>query len=99
MPGACFCLGPPWLKVVILFSCIHGLLLLPLWSRVQSVRYHTFVENDREIILWSLSYLPLIHSRRVVVSYKRKYVHEVLVNHLFKLAQESVWLGKVTAPP
>ena len=28
-------------------------------------------------------------SRRVVVSYKRKYVH-VLVNCLFKLAQESV---------
>ena len=27
-------------------------------------------------------------SRRVVVSYKRKYVHEVLVNCLFKLAQE-----------
>ena len=28
------------------------------------------------------------HSRRVIVSYKRKYVHKVLVNHLFKLAQE-----------
>ena len=27
-------------------------------------------------------------SDRVVVSYKPKYVHEVLVNHLFKLAQE-----------
>ena len=27
-------------------------------------------------------------SRRVVVSYKRKYVHKVLVNHLVKLAQE-----------
>ena len=34
------------------------------------------------------SSLPLIHSRSVVVSYKRKYVHEVLVNLLFKLAQE-----------
>ena len=30
----------------------------------------------------------LIHSRRVVISYKRKYVHKVLVNGLFKLAQE-----------
>ena len=29
------------------------------------------------------------YSRRVV-SYKRKYVHEVLVNYLVKLAQESV---------
>ena len=28
--------------------------------------------------------LPLIHSRRVVVSYKRKYVHELLFNRLFK---------------
>ena len=32
-----------------------------------------------------------IHSRRVVVSYKRKYVHELLVNRLFKPAQEKVW--------
>ena len=32
------------------------------------------------------------HSRRVVVSYQRKYVDEVLVNCLFKLAQEKVWL-------
>ena len=35
-------------------------------------------------------------SRRVVVSYKRKHVHEVLVNRLFKLAQEKVWLGEQT---
>ena len=32
-------------------------------------------------------------SRRVVVSYKRKYVHNVLVN----LAQEKVWLGELIA--
>ena len=38
--------------------------------------------------LWSFSSLPLIHSRRVVVSYKWKYVYKVLVNRLFKLAQE-----------
>ena len=30
--------------------------------------------------------------------YKRKYVHEVLVNCLFKLAQEKVWLGELTVP-
>ena len=41
--------------------------------------------------LRSFSSLPLSHSRRDVVSYKRKYVHEVLVNCLFKLAQEKVW--------
>ena len=48
------------------------------------VRSHTFVEID---------------SRRVVVSYKRKYVHELLVNRLFKPAQENVWLGELTVPP
>ena len=31
--------------------------------------------------------------RRVVLSYKRKYVHKVLVNCLFRLAQESVVRG------
>ena len=36
----------------------------------------------------SFSSLLLNHSRRVVVSNKRKYVHKVLVNRLFKLAQE-----------
>ena len=58
------------------------------------VRPHTFVEIDHEMILL----LPLIHSRRVVVSYKRKYVHELLVNRLFKPAQEKVWLGELTVP-
>ena len=55
------------------------------------VRSHTFVEIDHEMI----STLPLIHSRRVVVSYKRKYVHELLVNRLFKPAQKKVWLGEL----
>ena len=58
-------------------------------------RSHTFVEIDHEIISNSL---PLIHSRRVVVSYKRKYVHKLLVNRLFKPAQEKVWLGELTVP-
>ena len=31
-------------------------------------------------------------------SYKRKYVHELLVNRLFKPAQEKVWLGELTVP-
>ena len=62
------------------------------------VRSHTFVEIDHEIISTAILLLPLNHSRRVVVSYKRKYVHEVLVNRLFKLAQEKVWLGELTVP-
>ena len=44
-------------------------------------RFHTFVENDHEI--FSIGSF----------SYKRKYVHKVLVNRLVKLAQENVWLG------
>ena len=48
---------------------------------------HAFVETDHEIISMAIL-LPSADSRRVVVSYKRKYVYKVLVNHLFKLAQE-----------
>ena len=49
--------------------------------------------------LRSLSSLRLNHSRRVVVSYKGKYVQEALVNCLFELAQEKVWLGELTVLP
>ena len=62
------------------------------------VRSHTFVKIDHEMISTVILLLPLIHSRRVVVSYKRKYVHKLLVNHLFKPAQEKVWLGELTVP-
>ena len=55
-------------------------------------RSHTFVEIDHEIFSTVILLPSADHSRRVV-SYKRKYVHEVLVNCLFKLAQEKVWLG------
>ena len=61
-------------------------------------RSHTFVEIDHEIISPVILLPSADHSRRVVVSYKRKYVHEVLVNCLFKLAQEKVWLGELTVP-
>ena len=61
-------------------------------------RSNTFVEIDHEIISRVILLLPLNHSRRVFVSYKLKYVHEVLVNCFFKLAQEKVWLGQLTVP-
>ena len=48
---------------------------------------HTFAEIDHEINSTAIL-LPSADSRRVVVSYMRKYVHEVLVNCLVKLAQE-----------
>ena len=50
-------------------------------------RSHTLVEIDLEMIS-TVILLPSADSRRVVVSYKRKYVHKVLVNCLVKLAQE-----------
>ena len=58
-------------------------------------RSHTFVEIDHEIIS-EVILLPSAVSFRK--GYKRKYVHEVLVNCMFKLAQEKVWLGELTVP-
>ena len=48
-------------------------------------RSHTFAEIDHEIIPTAILF-PSTDSRRVVVSYKQKYVHEELC--LVKLAQE-----------
>ena len=56
------------------------MILILAWS-------HTLAEIDHEIISMSIL-LPSADSRRIVVSYKRKYVHEVLINHLVKLALE-----------
>ena len=54
---------------------------------VSPAQSHNFVEIDNEIISMAIL-LPSADSRRVIVSYKRKYVHKVLVNRLVKLAQE-----------
>ena len=59
----------------------------PVVASLIPAQSHTFVEVDHEIISTAIL-LPSADSRRVVVSYKQKYVHEVLVNHLVKLAQE-----------
>ena len=55
--------------------------------RLIPARSHTFVEIDHEIISGAIL-LPSVDSRNVVVSYKGKYVHKVLVNRLVKLSQE-----------
>ena len=55
-------------------------------SEVNPSRSHTFVEIDHEMIS-TVILLPSIDSIRIVVSHKQKYVHEVLVNCLVKLAQ------------
>ena len=57
------------------------------------------IRSVRVLIIIYNNIFLLNHSRRVVVSYKQKYVHEVLVNCLSKLAQEKVWLGELTVPP
>ena len=48
-----------------------------------SAQYHTFAETDYEIVSTAIL-RPSADSKRVVVSYKWKYVHEVLVNLLVK---------------
>ena len=48
------------------------------WSLIPALS-HTFVQSDHEIISTTIL-LPSADSRRVVVSKKRKYVREVLVN-------------------
>ena len=53
------------------------------------------MEIDYEIISTAIL-LPSADSRRVVISYKRKFVPKVLVNWLVKLAQEKMWLGELT---
>ena len=50
-------------------------------------RSHTFVEIDHEKNSTAIL-LPSADSRRDFVSYKRKYVHEVLINFSVKVAQE-----------
>ena len=53
-------------------------------------RSHTFEEIDHEKILWPFTSLPQIQEGL------RKYMHNVLVNSIVKLAQEKVWLGGPT---
>ena len=60
-------------------------------------RSHTFLENDHEIIS-TVILLPSADLRRVVVSYKQKYEHEVLVNCLVKLAQEKSVVRRTDLP-
>ena len=57
---------------------------------------HLFVKIDHEIIFMAI--LPSADSRRVVVSYNWKYVHQVLVNCLVKLIQEKSVVGWTDRP-
>ena len=46
------------------------------------------MEIDDEIISKVILLLPLIQEGLMLISYKRKYVHDVLVNRLVKLARK-----------
>ena len=61
-------------------------------------RYHTFEEIDHEIISTVILLPSADLFKKVVVSYKRKYVHKLLVNRLLKPVQEKVWLRELTDP-
>ena len=65
-------------------------------SSIQA-RSCTFVDIDHEIIS-TATLLPSTDLRRVVVNYKQKYVHEVLVNRLVKFPKKKVWSGELTIP-
>ena len=77
-------------RVAQLVTCLTADTYLTKDTGVTSLipaRSHTFMEIDHEIISTAIL-LPSPDSRRVVVSYKRKYVHKVPLNRLVRLAQE-----------
>ena len=55
-------------------------------------RSHTFVEIDHEIISTVILLPPAF------LSVTSESLHKLLVNRLFKPAQEKVWLGELTVP-
>ena len=62
-------------------------------------RSHTFVEIDHGIISMAIL-LPSAESfKKGCCQLLQKYVHEVLVDGLFKHTQEKVLLGELTVPP
>ena len=71
------------------WDCVAQLVICltadPGFTSLIPARFHTFMEINHELISMSIL-LPSADSRTVVVSYKRKYMQEVLVNHLVKLA-------------
>ena len=80
---------PQWVKCLTVQMCLTA----DPWGRgggvVSSIlaRSHTFVKIEQEIISTAIL-LPSADPKSIVVIYKGKYVHKVLVNHLVKLAQE-----------
>ena len=62
-------------------------------------RSHTFVGIDHEIIS-TVIFLPSADSfKKGFCQLQAKVCAQLLVNRLFKPAQEKVWLGELTVPP
>ena len=67
----------------------------PGFASLIPARSHAFMEIDHEIISTAI----LLPSAEIIIQEgllsvtSKKYVHEVLVNRLFNLGQEKVWLG------
>ena len=64
-------------------------------------RCHTFVEIDHKIIstvILLLSAESFMKPSRVVVSYKRKYVHYYWLTACSSLPRKKEWLGELTVP-
>ena len=66
----------------------RGTQYIPFNTELHPARQHNPVSNVSDYRICTTILLPSSDSRRVIVSYKRKYVHEVLVTHIVKLAQE-----------
>ena len=58
---------------------------------------HTFVEIDHDLMYMVFHSLPL-NQEGIVVGFKGKYVHKILVNCLLKPVQAKVWLDELTHP-
>ena len=66
----------------------------PLFFRLKSAEF-----NDEAVFYGhSPPFRCIIHEGLLSVT-SEKYVHEELVNGLFKLAQEKEWLGELTVRP
>ena len=89
--GFCNCLKPHEVVLsVVMPTADPGVVsLIPTQS-------HTFIEIDHEIISTVILLLLLIQEGLLSVTKESMCMIEVLVNRLVKLAQEKVWLGKLT---
>ena len=74
--------------------CTGPIVISPTIASRILARSHTLAEIDLEIMSKVIPLL-LLNQRRVPLSNKRKYVHEVLVNYLVKPAHEKMWLGEL----